>query len=403
MEGATLAKYYRNDLYPLELIYRMMTCDKKGQSAEARIIGVQYQGDSGVYVMRDYKRDSCQSLRQKILFSSSQVPASLHMALFREGGDNKFIRAEKELVFDIDITDFTRFCACRGVKRLCPACWFHLQGSSLILQHMLENMLGYEERHCLWVFSGRRGLHCLVNAPTVMNLSDRERGQLYKRLSITMGDDTRLVSFIRSIAQTDPAFLTRVQEFFIQYALREQDLFALPVVEGDSFESFCLEHLRLRHNSLYHFVKNAWEELSLSPSPSKKPRLAETESLNVSLRKWKILQALENGSTASSYRASVFIMFRLMYPVIDKGPFMLSHQIKLPFSVHSLTHNIALPLKQTDIMRMDITKDTLSITDVCKHKTPPPPFKEGLRLFERWIESYNNNVEFIEIDETQAH
>jgi DNA primase catalytic subunit len=397
MENATsLAKYYRNDLYPFELIYRMMSCDKKEQTAEARIIGVQFRADSGVYVMHDFRRDSCQSLKQKVLLSSSRLPESLHMAHFKEG--KKLVRATKELVFDLDATDFTRYCSCQGLKRLCPACWFQMQGASLILEHLLENSLGYERRHCLWVFSGCKGLHCFVNEPSVMNLSDKERKQLYKRLFIASGDDTRLIAFITSLSKTDPSFLVRLEKFFVEEVLSKVDLFHLPPVEGegdDTFELACLRHLRTRHNALYHLVKSKWDEISLAAlHTAKKARTgtATQEKENLSLRKWKELQSLEElASKKTSYSPRIFIIVRLMYPVIDPAPFNLSHQIKLPFSIHSITHNVALPLTQEDIMRMDIQRDTLSIDDVLHTKNkPPPPFTRALQLLETWIATYNN-------------
>lgn len=401
MQGATLSKYYRDGLFPLELIYRMMTMDKPNESAEARIIAVQFQSDSGVWVMADYRRDSCEALKKKILFSSSKLPESLHMACFKSG--NKLIRAQKELVFDLDITDFVRFCPCQGFKRLCPICWPIIQGASVILQHLLENSLGYERRHLLWVFSGCKGIHCLINKSLAMSLNEDQRKKLYKRLSIPIGDDGHLVNFIRSVTQTNPEILTQLEELFTERLLREHDLFTLSSNgESDSFDVFCLKYLRLRHISLYYLVKSAWDEISLSPSPSKKLRLETTGvSSNISLRKWRILQTLENNTNAC--KPSVFIMVRLLYPMIDEGPLKLNHQCKLPFSVHSQTHNVSLPLKQSDIMQMNIQTDTLHINDLCRcSKTVPPPpvYTAGIRELERWIEAYaNEETEFIVIDD----
>lgn len=395
--ASSLAKYYRDELYPFELIYRMLTCDKKEQSAEARIIAIQSRADSNVYVKHEYKRDSCQSFKRQVLFSSSRLPESIHMAHFKEG--EKLVRATKELVFDMDITDFTRYCSCQGMKRLCPACWPQMQGASLILEHLLENVLGYDRSHCLWVFSGCKGLHCFVNEPTVMSLSDKERKQLYKRLAIASGDDTRLTSFISSLTKTDPAFIAHLTEFFTEKVLKEIDLFHLPPVKGESentFESDVLEYLRKRHNALYHIVKKKWDELSLAASPSKKARLdsstASVNTENLSLLKWRAFLSLESlSSRTSACRPSTFILFRFFYPVIDPAPFNLSHQIKLPFSIHSRTQNVALPLTQNDIMHMDILRDTLSLDALLKTKknARPPAFNGGLRLLCDFIGAYN--------------
>jgi len=390
-----LGEYYDKDLYPFELIFRMMTCNKKLQSAESRVIAVQFQANTNVFVMHDYPRDNVQALKRKMLVGSSRPPQSMHMAHFKDG--KHFLHAQKELVFDMDITDFYRFCECRGVKRLCPVCWFHIQGASLLLQYLLEEVMGYERTHCLWVFSGGKGLHCFVNEPRAMNLSDKERSQLHKRLSIVMGDDARLIDFITTLVKNAPHVVDSLDRFFLDDVLREQDLFALPAFEErpgvqESFELFCLRHLRTRHTTLYYQVKDAWTKEEASPSP-KKARIGECcgGGENISVRKWKILQQLET-LYKSTYRPSLFLEARLMYPVIDVGPLDMVHQIKLPFSVHAMTHNIALPLSQEMIMRMDIKRDVLSIEQLCAHykanKTTPGPFDEGLRLLKSWVEMY---------------
>lgn len=392
-----LSEYYDKDLYPFELIFRMMTCNKKLQSAESRVIAVQFQANVGVFVMHNYPRNTVQALKRKMLVGSSRPPESMHMAHFKDG--KHFLRAQKELVFDMDITDFYRFCECRGVKRLCPVCWFHIQGASLLLQYLLEEVMGYERAHCLWVFSGGKGVHCFVNESRAMNLSDKERSQLHKRLSIVMGDDARLIAFITTLVKNAPQYVDSLNQFFLD-VLREHDLFALPAFEErpgieESFELFCLRHLRARHITLYYQVKDAWDKEELSPSP-KKARLGIPETSvgggeNISVRKWKILQQLET-LYQSAYRPSLFLSVSLMYPRIDPGPFNMVHQIKLPFSVHATTHNIALPLTQEMIMRMDIKRDVLTLEALCgyfkAHKTVPESFNERVQLLETWIEMY---------------
>lgn len=386
-----LSEYYDKGLYPFELIFRMMTCNKKSQSAESRIIAVQFQANTNVFVMHDYPRETVHALKRKMLVGSSRPPQSMHMAHFKEG--KHFLRAQKELVFDMDITDFYRFCECRGVKRLCPICWFHIQGASLLLQYLLEEVMGYERAHCLWVFSGGKGVHCFVNESRAMNLNDKERSQLHKRLSIVMGDDTRLIEFITTLVKNAPHYVDSLDQFFLD-VLGKRDLFALPLVEEDSFELFCLRHLRTRHTTLYYQVKDAWTKEEVSPSP-KKARLASIGcgggGENISVRKWKILQQLET-LYQSTYRPSLFLAVSLMYPRIDAGPFNMVHQIKLPFSVHAMTHNIALPLTQEMIMRMDIKRDVLTLEDLCgyfkSHKTVPQSFSEPIQLLETWIEMY---------------
>lgn len=383
-----------------------MTFNGKNQSGEARTIALQYTGNDNVYTSYDYKRDTVQSFRTRILSLPQRVPESVHLGLFRQNHGSKIVQGRKELVFDLDITDFSRYCLCGHIKKLCPVCWVQMQGASLILEHLLEHTLGYRQANRLWIFSGNKGLHCFINALSAMVLCDKEREQLYKRLFIGTDDDTRLASFVNTCCTKYPEFVKCIEHFFITHMIREQDIFSLPrfLIREDppieeSFEIFCIRHLRIHHGPLAQIVRGTWEGISgcikkecNDDDPlSKKPRLIEH---NISVRKWRALQQLEElRRDTTSYKPSVFIMFRLLYPMIDAGPLKIGHQIKLPFSVHHSTKNIALPLTHESIMKMDIKKDILPLHLLCQavltqKKSIPTCFSVGKELLEQWINAY---------------
>ncbi|KAI5149534.1 DNA primase small subunit [Enteropsectra breve] len=64
----------------------------------------------------------------------------------------------KELVFDIDLTDYPRTC-CEG-KKICTECYEKIKCAVKILDYSLRNEFGF--RNIGFVFSGRRGVHCWV-------------------------------------------------------------------------------------------------------------------------------------------------------------------------------------------------------------------------------------------------
>lgn len=385
-----IVDYHRRGLYPCEMIYRLLTLNHKEESAQPRQIGVQYY-DSKFYVAHDFNRDSLEEFKQR-MNGTLRVPESLHMAFYKEKNEEKLVALKKELVFDMDITDFVRFCPCEGKKQLCQVCWLHIAGAHLILDEMLQAWHGYEARHLLWVFSGGKGLHCLVNSPLALSLGDTERMRLYDRMYVDPTDDEGLLVKIR---QFEPTFLDRLMLFFVNHAFKECDLFNIAGPEqqgGETFEAFCLRHLQKRYPALYVHVKKAWEAMRESGNTNKKAKHFSGESAceeNLSTRKWSHLQALvkmQNGSQGC--RADVFLMMRVLFPMVDKEPLRMMHQIKLPFSIHSTSKNIALPLDSDAIVKMNVVRDPLSLDLLLKNKQPHPQFTKARNLFGRWLDQY---------------
>jgi len=113
------------------------------------------------FYMRHRSADSANALRAEILrhvpvkFDIGAVytlPVRRHTA----AGYKPVLR---ELVFDVDVSDYERDC-CADAKQICSRCWAFAQCAVEVLDHLLRRRLGLEL--VLWVFSGRRGVHCWV-------------------------------------------------------------------------------------------------------------------------------------------------------------------------------------------------------------------------------------------------
>lgn len=86
----------------------------------------------------------------------------------------------RELVFDIDATDYDVVRTCCSGAAMCRACWPLVQGSCQLLDARLRAEFGYTR--VVWVFSGRRGAHAWVGDAQAVRLTNGQRSAVAKRL-----------------------------------------------------------------------------------------------------------------------------------------------------------------------------------------------------------------------------
>lgn len=96
-----------------------------------------------------------------------------------------FTPQQRELVFDIDMTDYDSVRTCCTGADICVRCWGFIAAAVRVLDHAIRDQFGFQ--HLLWVYSGRRGIHLWISDPEALVLTDEQRKSIVGWLGVISG------------------------------------------------------------------------------------------------------------------------------------------------------------------------------------------------------------------------
>jgi len=175
-----LLKMYYDRLFPFELLHSWLSYDPTGSHPQLfshREFSFTLDiGGEEVYT-RHRSFAGVQELQQDIRKSQ---PRKIDIgAIYTHAPKDKnavadIAPAQRELVFDIDLTDYdgVRRCGCEGAS-ICTKCWTLMTMAVKVMDHGLRGDFGYEQ--IAWFYSGRRGVHAWVCDESARALTDEAR------------------------------------------------------------------------------------------------------------------------------------------------------------------------------------------------------------------------------------
>ena len=195
---------------------------------------------------------------------------------------------KRELVFDIDMTDYDSIRTCCSGKGICKRCWGFIAAAVTVLDKTLREDFGF--KHILWVYSGRRGIHCWVSDREAMDLTDDQRKAVMGYLEVIKGgkEQTKKVNVRGHARDKDPiktlhpslgnSLDTLSDQYFAGLILEDQDCLAyeqgwmvfLELIPDKAVA----ENLRKQWSSKSPDSTSKWEEFKsqIRAIPKKDPR-----------------------------------------------------------------------------------------------------------------------------------
>jgi DNA primase small subunit len=103
-----------------------------------------------------------------------------------------FATVERELIFDVDMNDYDEVRTCCKGTAVCARCWPLATTALKVMELVLREAFGF--RSMLWVFSGRRGVHCWVADRRARRLSLDAREAIVAFMTVVVGGQGALAS-----------------------------------------------------------------------------------------------------------------------------------------------------------------------------------------------------------------
>lgn len=242
----------------------------------------------------------------------------------------------KELVFDIDMTDYDDIRTCCTGASICHRCWAFITMAIKVVDVALREDFGFS--HILWVYSGRRGAHAWVCDKRARLMDDQKRRSIAGYLELLKGGDQggKKVNVRRPLHPHLQRSLDTLKPHFQTSILAEQDPWA------SSEKSAHLLNL-LPDPTLRAALQKKWDS---APNRASASKWADIDTLATSGALSKTGKEL--------LEAKQDIVLEYTYPRLDaEVSKKLNHLLKSPFVIHPGTGRVCVPIDTKKVEDFD--------------------------------------------------
>ncbi|KAJ2159288.1 p48 polypeptide of DNA primase [Coemansia sp. RSA 552] len=330
---ATLSQYYQR-VFPHAAYYNWLNYNAPSPTSEFTYREFSFTIKDGIYLRYQSFRDSSELQREMQRQAPSKVDiGAIFTAPPRQAKTlqpGAFRPVAKELVFDIDMTDYDEVRTCCQGGQVCERCWRFVAVAMHVMDQALREDFGFEK--LLWVYSGRRGVHCWVCDERARRLDDTGRRAVAGYLTLIRGgaDQSRKVTL--STRQAAHPHVVRsleiIEDHFEELLLVDQEILL-------TRERWMRVLAALPDEDLRQEIDAKWSRHPDQPSVEKWSEMIDMVDKRARKRGAKFgLAAFERD-----------MMLQLTYPRLDENVTThLNHLLKSPFCIHPKTGRVCTPI-----------------------------------------------------------
>jgi DNA primase small subunit len=261
-----------------------------------------------------------------------------------------FYPTERELVFDIDVTDYElqKETIWNGTS-MSKTIWPFMAAVVKVLDVALREDFGF--KHLLWIYSGRRGIHCWVCDPEARALTNEGRSAVADYLSVEVGNESNG----RKVELKGSVLHPRLQK-----AYDTLEPMFIDTIAGEKGQGlFCDEEKwqvvlkMIPSPEIQAKLNAAWLADKDETSPADKwKQLKDTVAEAVDKHQKKRQKSAGQGfvDTTDLRRSPVDIVFYYLYPRLDVNVSKArNHLLKSPFVIHPKTGRVCIPIDTSKI------------------------------------------------------
>mmetsp|Transcript_123051 Transcript_123051/g.195057 ORF Transcript_123051/g.195057 Transcript_123051/m.195057 type:complete len:453 (-) Transcript_123051:158-1516(-) len=248
---------------------------------------------------------------------------------------------ERELVFDIDMDDYDDIRTCCEGAKICSKCWTFMKAAIKILDKALREDFGF--KHFVFVYSGRRGVHCWVCDKIARRLPNDQRSAIADYLSLVAGGANRCRAEIKFSGDALHPSIQRAHDIGLEYFRDDPN----GMLQGQEV---------LRNGPHLDRILDSFGSAERSSIDSYIKDHPDATSRDIWRRLEKLQEEREDRATSFKDKRQADVMLKevvLQYscPRLDVNVSkQMNHLLKSPFVVHPKTGRVCVPI---DVSKVD--------------------------------------------------